>query len=189
MPTWYQPIFGKGNQLIVRVHGDEAAMVAAIRRVLLESDPNLVIESIGPFREIIASTVVERRMATRLLGTLAGLAILLAAVGLYGVLSFSVKQRTREFGVRSALGAQPAALFSLVLRSGLGLSSAGLTLGLLLALAGTRLLQGLLYEVSPTEPVTISAIAAMVLCVSLGASYLPARTAARVNPAVILRSE
>lgn len=188
-PTWYQPVFGKGNQLIVRTSGDEAAAVAAIRRVLLASDPNLVIESIGPFRDVIASTVTERRMAMRLLAALAGLAVFLASVGLYGVMSFSVKQRMKELGVRSALGASPAALRALVLRSGLRLSLIGLSIGLLLALASTRVLRGLLYHVSPTEPSTILQMAALLFVVSLLACGVPAWGASRVSAAVAMRSE
>jgi len=188
-PTWYQPVFGNANQLIVRATGDQGTMIAAVRRVLLASDPGLVIERIGPFSEIIASTVIERKMAMRLLISLAGIAVLLASVGLYGVVSFNVNQRTREFGVRSALGASPASLLGRVLRGGVGLSVVGLTMGIVLSLGSTRVLRGLLYEVSPSEPLTIASISVGILLVSLISTCLPAWTASRVSPAVALRSE
>jgi putative ABC transport system permease protein len=188
-PTWYQPEFGHGTQLIVRTRGDAGVMVAAIRRELIASDPGVVIERIGPFADIVASTVVDRRMAMRLLATLACLAILVASLGLYGVLSFAVRQRMRELGVRSALGAGPVALLRGVMGDGLAMTLPGIVVGLVLSVATTRVLRGLLYEVSPTEPATILGITGLLILVSIAASLVPALRASRVDPAVTLRSE
>jgi ABC-type antimicrobial peptide transport system permease subunit len=124
-----------------------------------------------------------------LLGTFAGLALLLAAVGLYGVLSYSVGQRTREIGVRMALGAQSADVVSMVVRHGFKLASLGLLLGAAAAFALTRLLRTVLYEVSPFDPASFAAVAIVLALIGLFACWLPARRATRVNPIEALRAE
>jgi ABC-type antimicrobial peptide transport system permease subunit len=188
-PTWYQPAFGAGNQLVVRVRGDASAMVERVRSELVASDRRLVVERIQPFGDIIASTVTDRRMAMRLLVTFAGLAIALAGLGLYAVLTFGVRQRLREIGVRIALGAPPSALVVDVVRNGLTMSAIGVGLGLVVSILTTRMLRSLLYDVSATDPLTIVAISGFLLLVSVAAAWHPAWRASRVDPATTLRAD
>jgi putative ABC transport system permease protein len=188
-PTWYEPAFGAGNQLIVRVRGDAQVMVPPVKASLLAADRRLVVERIAPFRDVVEATVAERRMAARLLATLAVLALALAVLGLYGVLAFGVRQRFRELGVRSALGATRTRLIGLVVRDGLTISAIGVALGLALSVLTTRALRGLLYDVSPTDPATLAGIALILVVASLAASAMPAWTAARVDPAAVLRAD
>ena len=188
-PQWYQPMFGAGTQLIVRVAGDASDAIPMLRRELAAVDRRFVVNSIVSLDAIIATTVTERRMAMRLLATLATIALVMASIGLYGVVSFNVVRRRREFGVRSALGAQRHALVGMVLRDGVGMAVAGIAVGVMLSLGLTGALERLLFEVSPTEPLTIAMIAAVLLAVSVGASLLPAWRGASVDPATALRAE
>ena len=188
-PQWYQPSFGDGTQLIVRTSGQAADMIPTLRRELAGSDSRLVINSIDALEDIVATTVVERRMAMRLLAALAGMALMLASIGLYGVLSYTVARREREFGVRSALGATQRSLLTLVLRDGIRLALVGVVLGMLLALWLTGALRGLLFEVSPTEPRTFSIVAGVLVLVAAAASVVPAWRAARADPMHALRAE
>ena len=188
-PQWYQPSFGDGTQLIVRTSGRAADMIPTLRRELEGSDRRLVINSIDALEDIVTTTVVERRMAMRLLAALAGMALMLASIGLYGVLSFAVARREREFGVRSALGATRSSLLTLVLRDGVRLALVGIALGTMLALWLTEALRGLLFEVSPTEPRTFSMIAGVLVLVAAAASLVPAWRAARADPVRTLRSD
>jgi putative ABC transport system permease protein len=125
----------------------------------------------------------------QLLAVFAATALTLAAIGLYGVVTYSIARRTREFGVRLALGAQPSDLRRMVLAQGLGLTFAGLVIGLLVSIAATRTLSTMLYEVSATDPLTFGAISAVLTLVAAVASYVPARRAMRVDPLLALRSE
>jgi putative ABC transport system permease protein len=186
---WFQPLLFDGTQLVIRTSGRAADMVATIRRELAAADSRFEINSVQPLDDIVATTVVERRMAMRLLATLAALALALASVGLYGVLSFNVARREREFGVRSALGAPRRALLTMVLRAGLGMALAGTVAGVLLSLWVTGVLRGLLFEVSPTEPRTISIIALLLLVVAAAASLIPAARAAGADPMRALRAD
>jgi ABC-type antimicrobial peptide transport system permease subunit len=160
-----------------------------LRRELTAVDRRFVVNRIVSLDDIIATTVTERRMAMRLLVTLATIALVMASIGLYGVVSFNVVRRRREFGVRSALGAQRQALVGMVLRDGVGMSVAGIAVGVILSLGLTRALERLLFEVSPTEPLTIAMIATVLLAVSVGASLLPAWRGASVDPATALRAD
>jgi len=188
-PQWYQPMFGDGTQLIVRTSGRASDMIPTLRRELAASQSRLVINSIDALEDIMATTVVERRMAMRLLAALAAMALVLASIGLYGVLSFNVARREREFGVRSALGATRGSLLTLVLRDGVRLALVGVALGMFLALWLTGALRGLLFEVSPTEPRTFSIIAGVLVLVATAASLVPAWRAARVDPVRALRAD
>ena len=132
--------------------------------------------------EVMAVSLAEQRFNTFLLAIFAGVALLLAAVGLYGVLAYLVTQRTREIGIRVALGAQARDVMRLVLRQGFGLSLAGVIAGIAVALAGTRVLAGLLYGISPTDPLTFAALAVLLLLVALIACVVPARRALHVDP-------
>jgi putative ABC transport system permease protein len=139
--------------------------------------------------EVVASTIAQPRINTVVLSVFAGIALLLAAIGIYGVTSFAVSQRTREIGVRMALGAQQRSVLSLVVRQGMIPVLAGLVVGLLAAFAATRVMQNLLFEVQPTDPTTFAAITVLLGAVALAASVIPAWRAARVDPVEALRSE
>jgi putative ABC transport system permease protein len=138
---------------------------------------------------LASESVALRRLSAVVLATFAGIALALAAVGLYGVISFSVARRTREIGVRMALGARRQQILGMVLRQGLAVTLAGVAVGVAAALALTRVMGSLLYGVSPTDATSLGAVAALLVTVALAASYAPARRATRVDPAVALRGE
>jgi ABC-type antimicrobial peptide transport system permease subunit len=152
-------------------------------------DPALPLAAVRPLAEVVGDALATARLAGTLVSLFAGLALLLAAVGLFGVLAWLVSRRTREIGVRLALGAQPRAVRGLILRQGLRLSGLGLLAGAVLAAASARLLEGLLVGVRAHDPLTASAVVLMLLATSFLAADLPARRAARVDPARALRSE
>jgi putative ABC transport system permease protein len=139
--------------------------------------------------EVPGDSVAQPRFQARLLNLCAGLALLLAACGIYGVLAYSVTQRQREIGIRMALGAPRNNVLGLVLRQGMRLTLLGVGLGVVAALALTKVLQNLLYEVRPTDPLTYAAVTLTLLLIALFACWLPARRAAKVDPMVALRSE
>ena len=141
------------------------------------------------FGELVMDSVAQQRLYMLLLGLFAGVALALAAVGIYGVLSYGVSQRIREIGVRMALGATVTNVIGLVLRDGLVLTAAGLAAGILGALSATRLLRGLLHGVSPTDPIAFAAGVIVLGIVGMIACYLPARRASRVDAAVTMRGE
>jgi putative ABC transport system permease protein len=140
-------------------------------------------------REIVTGVNGRARFQTLLLATFAGAAALLAAIGIYGVMSYAVSRRTREIGVRMALGAEPRAVLRLVVGQGMGVALAGAGVGLVAALLLTRMMAGILYGVRPTDPVTYVTVAAVLLAIALAASWIPARRAARIDPMKALRSE
>lgn len=176
-------------QLVVRTHGDPAALKAVLQRAVVEVDPSQTIFLVRTLDEILGNALTQRRQQMTLLTMFAGLALLLTAIGIYGVMSYNVAQRTQEIGVRLALGAQPRHMLALVLRQGLGLTVLGVVLGLAGALMLTRLLRSLLFEVNPIDPLTFALVPLLLLGVALLACYLPARRAARVDPMVALRYE
>jgi putative ABC transport system permease protein len=188
-PQWFQPLFGSGTQLIVRVAGDASDAIPMLRREMLAADSRFVVNGIGSLDDIVATTVTERRMAMRLLSALAAIALGMASIGLYGVVSFNVARRHREFGVRSALGAQRHALLGMVLREGIGMALTGIAIGVGLSVWLTRVLERLLFQVSPTEPSTITMIAGLLLLVAVCASLVPAWRGASVDPAMALRAD
>jgi putative ABC transport system permease protein len=152
-------------------------------------DAEIPVEEVSTGAGLVRDELREPRFYLLLLGGFAALALLLAAVGLFGVLSVSVRQRTREIGIRLALGARAPRVLGLVVRQGMIAAAAGLAAGLALALAATRLMSGLLYQVKPADPATLLGVAGVTLAVALLASWLPARRAARVSPVEALRSE
>jgi predicted permease len=177
------------TNLVVRTEGDPLPLARTIRAIILEGDPNQPIRSIMTLGEILSESLARDRFFTLLFGIFGALALLLAAIGIYGVLAYSVGQRTREFGVRMALGARAADVLRMVIASGLGLVATGIVLGLLAAFALARLMAGLLYGVTTTDPVTFAAVPVLLAAVALLASYIPARRATRVDPMRALRSE
>ena len=140
-------------------------------------------------RDLLEQQTAGARFTAFLMGIFGGLALALATIGIYGVISYSIAQRSHEIGVRTALGAQRSDVFGMVIRQALTLTGAGVGLGLISAVALTRLLASELYEVSPTEPIVFGGMSVVLLLVALTASYLPARRATRVDPLVCLRHE
>jgi predicted permease len=173
----------------VRTSLAQGDAVAAVRRAIGEVDPRLASSRVIAMDDLVAGTVAGPRFHLSLLSAFAFLALALAAVGTYGVVSYGVAQRTREIALRMALGAHPTRMLASVVGQGLGLAGAGVVLGLIGSFAAARLMEGMLYGVTPADPVTLAAVATVLVFVVLGASYLPVRRAARVDPAVVLRAE
>jgi predicted permease len=175
--------------LVVHAQDDPLSALAAVRNATREIDARLALTSATPLEEHLTLALFPVRISGTLLGVLGIAALILAVSGLFGVIAYSVSQRTREVGIRMALGAQRGDVRRLVLRQGLWLAGLGIGIGLPAALAVTRLLQGLLFGISPTDPVTFLVVPLMLLGVACFACWLPARRAARVDPMVALRSE
>ena len=175
--------------LVVKTNGDPLALVAPIRAELRALDPNLPVSAVRTMDDVVGTALAAPRFTGWLLGLFAALALTLAAVGAYGVLSYLVNQRTRELGIRMALGASPAHVRRLVVGQGLWLSVVGAAIGLALSLVAGRALGSQLYGVTPTDSVSFVLVPAILLAVALVASWLPARRAARVDPLECLRAE
>jgi len=163
--------------------------VSSLRAALREVADDLSMASVRTMDELFASNIANQNLVGKLLGAFASLALLLAGVGLYGVVSYSVSQRTREIGIRVALGATSRSAVHLTMRQGAKLAGAGLIIGLAASLALTRLLQSLLFETSSHDPLVYGAVAVGLLGVAALACWLPARRAAKVDPIVALRAE
>lgn len=175
--------------LLVRTAITPEAFVATLRRELAALDPDTPLYAVTPMEELAASQTARSRFGAFLMGSFGILALLLAGLGVYGVISYSVAQRGHEIGVRMALGARRDEVFRLVLGQALGLTGAGMALGLAGALALTRLLAGQLYGLSPSDPATYAAVALLLAAAALVAGWLPARRATRVDPVVVLRQD
>jgi putative ABC transport system permease protein len=175
--------------LVVRTQRDSADITRAIRVELDRHDKDLPLESVRTMSQLVAANVAQRRLSMQLLSGFAAGALLLSVLGLYGVLAYTVTQRTREIGIRAALGAQQRDVLSLVISQGMGLALAGLALGLAGAFALTRVLERLLYEIEPTDPLTFVVVPFSLIAVAFLACWLPARRAAKVDPMEALRYE
>ncbi len=175
--------------LAVRTRGDPAAVVPRIRGALRQTHPELLLVGGGSMRQLLAEPLARPRFGTLLLGTFAAITLLLAAVGLYGVMAATVRQRTREIGIRLALGARVEEVRGLVLRQGMRLAVLGCALGTAGALVGARALRSMLFGIRPTDPVTFAAVVGLILAVAALACCLPALRASRVDPASALRAE
>jgi len=175
--------------LVLRTSSDPLSAVPAARRVIESMDPELSLSDVASMEQLIYNSVSEPRFNTTLLTIFAGLALILATVGIYGVMSYTVSQRTREIGVRMALGADRASVLRSVLAQGAGRAIAGIALGLVGSLVLTRFLSTLLFGVRATDPVTFVGVATLLAAVALLASYIPARRATRIDPMRALRCE
>jgi putative ABC transport system permease protein len=177
------------NSIVVRTEGDPLSVVAAVKSQIWSVDPDQPIPSVGTMDRVVANSVAARRFNMLLLGLFAAVALALAAVGIYGVISYTVSQRTHEIGIRVALGARGSDVLRLVAGQGMALAVTGVLLGLAAAFGLTRLMTSLLFGVSPTDGATFAVIAILLTCVALAACIVPARRATKVDPMVALRYE
>src|SRR5579863_606636 len=175
--------------IVVRATGNPLLLAASIREAVSAADKDEAISTVRSMDDVIGASVAQPRFSAQLLGLFAAMALVLAAVGLYGLVAYTVTQRTHEIGIRMALGAAPADIRRMVLARGMGLALAGAAIGVLTALGLGRLLTGLLFGVSPTDPASYIVVTFMLTIVAFAASYLPARRAMRVDPLVALRYE
>jgi predicted permease len=175
--------------LVVRTKGDPLSLATAVRKEIQAIDAEQPVANVRTMEDWLADSVGRARFSAGLLGAFSLVALLLAAVGIYGVMSYAVAQRTHEIGVRVALGAQGRDILRMVFGHGLTLAGIGLAAGLVGAFALTRLMSSLLYQVSATDPLTYAAISAFLLLVALLACYVPARRAMKVDPMTALRYE
>jgi ABC-type antimicrobial peptide transport system permease subunit len=175
--------------LMVRTRGEPLAMTGTLREAVWSVDRQQPITSVLTFDDAMNESLARPRLLTVLLGIFGALGLLLGALGLYGVLSYLVNQRQRDIGVRLALGARPGDVLQMVVKRGLTLAAVGVAIGVVGALTLGRFLSGVLYDVQPTDPLTLVAVTTVLLAVAALASWLPARRAARVDPVVTLREE
>jgi putative ABC transport system permease protein len=181
---WYAP-----RDLVIRTSGDPTRVIAAVRQEIRAVDPDQPLSNITTMASVIDKETAPRRIGTVLSTAFAGLALILAALGIYGVLSYYVVQQTRHIGVRLALGGRPRDILSLVLRKGILLTSIGVVIGLAASVGLTRFMQSLLFGVRALDPVTFAVVACVITAVALAACAIPARRAAKVDPLVALRYE
>ncbi len=175
--------------LVVRAANDPMSLASSVRAAVKAIDKDQPVYKVMTMEQVLENSLAQRRLSVILLGVFAAVAMVLAAVGLYGVISFSVTQRTREIGIRMALGAERPDIFKMVVKQGLTLALAGVGLGLVVAFALTRLMSSLLFGVTATDPMTFAVVPMLLAGVALGASLVPARRATRVDPMVALRYE
>jgi len=175
--------------LVARTTGDVAATTRSLQRLVRELDPTLPTFEVHSMREVMEASIARLSFIMVVLGVAAAVTLALGIVGLYGVIAYIVTLRTRELGVRIALGAQPSAVAAMVTRQGLALSAAGIVVGLALVALVARFLRSFLYGVAPTDPATLAGAAGLLLAFALLASWVPARRAARVDPMEALRAD
>jgi len=181
---WYTP-----RDLVIRTSGDTSSLVGAVRQIIREVDPDQPVSNVATMAELLGTEASQRRMGMIMLVAFAVLALLLASIGIYGVLAYFVTQHTSEIGLRMALGATRTNILFLVLRKGMGLTLLGVVIGVAVALAATRLMSSLLFGVKAADPLTFTAVPLLLAAVALLACYLPARRATKVDPLVALRYE
>ena len=175
--------------LVLRAAGNPAALAAPVREAIREMDPNLPVADIRGMDEVVGAALSTPTFMSVLLSIFAALALALSAIGIYGVLSYVVSRRTREIGIRVAIGAGRARVLRMVLGSGVALALVGIAAGLVMAFSVTRLLRGLLHGVTPADPSTFAAVALALTGVAAAASLVPAWRASRVDPVIALKSE
>jgi putative ABC transport system permease protein len=192
-PQMYLPYTQRGffptDDLVVKTDVDPASLASTVRNAVWEIDKDQPVSNIRTMEEILLDSIARQRFSMLLLAIFAGVALALAAVGIYGVMSYSVAQRTHEIGIRMALGAQTTAVLKLAVGYGLKLVAAGIVIGLIAAFALTRVMSTLLFGVTATDPATFTLISLLLTCVAAIASYIPARRATKVDPMIALRYE
>jgi putative ABC transport system permease protein len=180
---------GPNVNFVVRAGNNSTSLESSIRNVVRELDPSLPVYNLWSMNEVVSKSMVQPRFLALLLATFSGIALFLAAIGIYGVMAYSVAQRTQEIGVRMALGARPLHVLRLVLGQSLGMLLIGIVIGLAGAFALTRLMRTLLFEITATDPLTYVSVIGLLTVVALLACYIPARRAAKVDPLIALRYE
>jgi putative ABC transport system permease protein len=188
-PEMFQPASFLQMNAVVRGEGDPAMLTGAVRQAIHEIDPDEATATFRTMDDVISLSAAGDRFNTLLLGTFGAMALLLTAAGIFGVLSYLVTQRTREIGLRMALGAQPRDVLRVIVAHGLRLALLGLCIGVAASLMVTRWMSSVLFDVKPTDPLTFAIVAVVLATVSFLASYLPARRAMSVDPMVALRYE
>jgi putative ABC transport system permease protein len=194
LPALYSPYtqtnpWKRWMTFVVRTQADPAGLTQAVKEQIWKIDSQLPITKVQTMNDVAAASFDARRFNMMLLTLFAGLALLLAAVGVYGVMSYAVTQRTHEIGIRMALGAQVGNVLGLVMKSGVVIATIGVAIGLAGAFALTRLMRTLLFAVEPTDKVTFAAVSLCLLLIALAACYIPARRATKVDPLTALRYE
>jgi putative ABC transport system permease protein len=184
-----QPAVPNPGTFVIRTRVAPETVVGAVRQTVRDLDPQLPVANLMPINEFAGRTITSQRVSMWLLALFAGLAIALAAIGIYGVLSYAVTSRMQEIGVRVALGARPGDILKLITYQGMKLALGGVLIGIAGALALQRVIGGLLYGVTATDPGTLAGVAILLVAVTLIACYLPARRAAKVDPLVALHHE
>jgi putative ABC transport system permease protein len=190
MIYWPYPQFPSlFNHLVVRTSGDPFSVVGGIKAQVRSVNPEQPVSEIRTMEQVLGESLAQRKFSLMLVGVFAGVSLLLAGVGVAGVMAFMVSQRTQEMGIRMALGAQQRDVFGLVLGQGIRLIALGLLIGLAGALGVTRLLSSMLYGVTPGDPLTHALVSCLLAGAALLACYIPARSATRVDPMAALRHE
>jgi len=187
VPFAQAPLYG--GEVVVRSSSGISTVAAAVRQAVHSIDKNLPVTDVASFPEMLGRSVSRERFRTFLLGSFSAIALLLAAVGIFGVISYSASQRSREIGIRVAVGARRRDILRLLLGQGAGLALLGLGIGMGFASLLTRLMAGLLYSISATDPLTFGGVALILFAVAIAAAYIPARRATRIDPIVALRHQ
>jgi putative ABC transport system permease protein len=191
-PAYYVPLpqlmYGPPT-LLIRTQGEPAAITSEVRKILASMDSDAPLFTVRSMEDYLALALGRARFQTMLLSLFAGTALLLTAVGLYGVMAYAVGQRTHEIGVRMALGASRSDVLQMVLRRGVVLTTSGIIIGVVGAVALAKLIESLLYEIPPRDPLTYVGVCVVLACVAMLASYIPALRATRIDPMVALRYE
>jgi putative ABC transport system permease protein len=183
------PFFLNHVSIVARTAGEPASLVSSMRDAVHAIDLDQPVQSLGPLTSLISSTIAEPLFQVRLLVVFSICALVLAAIGIYGVLAYAVTERTREIGIRVAVGARPRDVVAMVVNRTIALAVAGIAIGVVASLGLTRVLSGLLFRIAPTDPTTFAAVGTLLLTVALLATLIPARRAARVDPLIALRNE